>query len=117
MLGGDAAHSGYAPDIAGPRGEPTVRWEYDVTGPVTTPPVVGPDAVYVADGARQFHGIDIRTGEVALKKASLGALAGGADVVAAAAVGRDRIYLPTNDGSIWGIDPRQGAMPWQFSVL
>ncbi|MFB6219697.1 MAG: PQQ-binding-like beta-propeller repeat protein [Halobacteriaceae archaeon] len=117
MLGGDATHSGYVSEIDGPQRPPSVRWEYRVPGWKTTPPVVGKDTVYVADGTRQFHGINVRTGEIVLKWSTLGALAGGADVVAAAAVGRDLVYLPTNDGSIWGFEHQQGTKPWQFSKI
>ena len=117
MLGGDAANSGYAPDTSSLREEPTPRWEVERNAPIVAPPVAGPETVYASDAGGNFRGFDTETGVIVLKVDNFGSKFNQLPIVSAAAVGRDHVYVPTNDGNIMAVSPQDGAKKWRFSAL
>lgn len=106
----DAAHTGYAPDLAGPAEHPVVNWRTDTWG-LRTSPVAADGSVYVVTGLRHdhVHALDAETGEERWRRSVDGReehLLVAADGTVYA--GLDRLYaLDAETGEARWDDPRE----------
>jgi outer membrane protein assembly factor BamB len=110
VLFGGADGNVYAVDAA--RG--TVRWKYQIGGPVRSTPAVAGDAVYVGSMDGTLHALDLASGEQRWVFNTEGnPYFPRGEVQSSPAVADGVVYVGARDGFLYAVDEKTGEQRWR----